>query len=71
MIGHLVATNADGIERFYSPRAGRSIGAAAGWTEKPAEALAFARERDAQTFLEFHLPHMQGAARVVTQELAA
>lgn len=57
-----IISRVDGVARvYYSPQAGRSMGAAGGgWVgeDKKDEALGFARERDVQVFLDVHLPHL-------------
>lgn len=70
-MAHLIATNHDGLQRFYSPGAGRGIGAGGGWTENAREGLAFARKVDAEKFLEYHLPHVQPIANVVEMEVGS
>jgi hypothetical protein len=71
MIAFLIVNNQDGVPRFLSPTAGRSSGGGAGWIEKADEALAFARRRDAQTYLEFHVPHIAPICSIAEREVAA
>lgn len=71
MLAFVIVNNQDGVPRFLSPAAGRSTGAGAGWIEKADDALAFARRRDAQTYLDFHGGHMAPICSITEREVAA
>lgn len=46
----------DGLPTYFAPKAGRNLAAGSGWIADRDEALQFARERDAQAFLDVYLP---------------
>lgn len=65
----LIQNTNDGLPAFYSPRIGRDFGAGAGgWTANQAEALQFAREQDAQTFMECFLPNVAPFCTITRHE---
>lgn len=54
---------------FYSASEGRSLGAGGnGWSPDKDKALGFAREQDARSFMEVHLPHMAPYCTIATHQ---
>lgn len=63
---HLVSQIIDGVPAFYSVDVGRQFGSFHGWTLERDKALQFAREKDAQTFLDIFLPQLAANCQVVS-----
>lgn len=56
---------------YYSPIAGRAMGAAGnGWVaeDQISKALGFARQEDAQAFLDVHLPHQAPYCHIIMHQ---
>lgn len=69
-MAHFIAQNHDGTPRYFSPKEGSRFGVpGGGWVDDFTKALGFARATDAQTYLEFHLPHMQPVCVVIEKDL--
>lgn len=62
---------ADPLPTFFSIEVARGHGAAAGWTNEKAKALAFARAKDAQLFLETYLPFAAPNCTLLPTEIEA
>lgn len=70
MKAHFIAQTEAGVETYFSPDAGRSVGApGAGFIADPVKGLAFARERDAQSYANYHLGHLLPIVFVVSKEI--
>lgn len=65
----VLQNNADGLPSYFSAKAGRNFGAGGGgWIADPAEALQFARERDAREFADAYLPHVAPFCTITRHE---
>lgn len=71
MIAYVIQQSFDGLPTYYAPSTARRFAGGGGWEPSPENALAFARERDGQAFVDFHLPHLAGVCSVVPKEVAA
>lgn len=71
MIVFAISQTEDGTPTYYSPEVGRLVAASAGWTPDPVKALCFARRRDAQTYVDFHLGFIAPMCNVVPVDVTA
>ena len=64
----LIENSGDGMPMWFAPRVARKLGAGAGWTGNKDEAIQFAREDDAQAFMECYLPNMAPFCTITRHE---
>lgn len=68
MTAFLIRQSLDGVPSFYSARVGRDYGTPHGWTQQAEEAMQFARERDAQAFIDTFLMHQAPFCQITPHE---